>query len=252
VSRLQYATEMRLVRVMCTGRIDLEFIFRSFANGMDGVFIGGCRLGECNYSTQGNYHALNIALISKRIMEHIGLNPARLSIEFMSGAEGNRFAEVTDDFIATVQDLGPIGDGEGIGKAEVKSRLDEVRHLIPYIKRVKKDKLMAPLRNREEEDEYFTREEIDILFRDVISYYIDPAKCQACMICARNCPAEAIISARGEVHIVEQDKCIKCETCFNVCPARFSAVKRLVGEAVPPPLPEGQRAIVRAAKEGVA
>jgi F420-non-reducing hydrogenase iron-sulfur subunit len=78
---------MRLIRVMCSGRVDMAFVLRALSNGMDGVFIGGCRLNECNYVTHGNYHALNMVLLLKRIMERIGLNPERLSIEFMSGAE---------------------------------------------------------------------------------------------------------------------------------------------------------------------
>jgi Fe-S-cluster-containing hydrogenase component 2 len=69
------------------------------------------------------------------------------------------------------------------------------------------------------------------------------------MICAKRCPVEAIISAKQEVHIVEQDKCIKCGTCLEVCPAKFGAVARIVGSPVPPPLPEGKRAIVRKNKE---
>ena len=88
VSRLQYATDIRLVRVMCSGRVDLEFVLRAFSNGMDGVFIGGCRLNECNYITHGNYDALNMVLLCRKIMEHIGLNPERLSVEFMSSGEG--------------------------------------------------------------------------------------------------------------------------------------------------------------------
>src|SRR5210317_1513045 len=98
VSRLQYTTEIRLIRVMCSGRVDLEFIFRAFSNGQDGVFIGGCRLDECNYITHGNYDALSNVHLCKKIMKTIGLNPERLRIEFMSGAEGNRLAEVTNDF----------------------------------------------------------------------------------------------------------------------------------------------------------
>ena len=235
---------------MCSGRVDLDFVLQAFSNGMDGVFIGGCRLNECNYVTQGNYHALTMALLCRKIMEHIGLNPERLSIEFMSAGEGIRFVEVTNDFVKKVKELGPLGEGEGIDKEELKSRLAEVRKLVPYIKIVKNEKLGARLNNnREEDDTFFTSEEIDILFRDVVSYYIDPQKCQACTICARRCPAEAIISAKNEVHVIEQDKCIKCGTCFDVCPVRFAAVAKITGEPVPPPLPEGERAIVRKAKE---
>ena len=80
---------MRLIRVMCSGRVDLEFIFRAFLKGQDGVFIGGCKLDECNYVTHGNYDALAITHLCKKILEHIGLNPKRLRTEFMSGADGN-------------------------------------------------------------------------------------------------------------------------------------------------------------------
>jgi len=109
VSRLQYATEIRLVRVMCSGRVDLEFVLRAFSNGMDGVFIGGCRLNECNYITHGNYDALSMVLLCKKIMAHIGLNPERLRIEFMTSGEGNLFTEVVDEFSKNVMDLGPLG-----------------------------------------------------------------------------------------------------------------------------------------------
>ena len=121
VSRLQYSTEIRLVRVMCSGRVDLEFILRAFSNGMDGVFIGGCRLNECNYITHGNYHALNLVLLCRKIMEHIGLNPERLGIEFMSSGEGILFTEVVDKFCKKVKELGPPGKSEGIDEGELKT-----------------------------------------------------------------------------------------------------------------------------------
>ena len=76
---------------MCSGRVDLAFVLRAFSNGADGVFIGGCHLNECNYVTHGNYHALSMVRICKKIMKHIGLNPERLRIEFMSGSEANPF-----------------------------------------------------------------------------------------------------------------------------------------------------------------
>lgn len=233
---------------MCSGRVDLGFVLRAFSNGMDGVFIGGCRLNECNYSTHGNYHALNMALLCRRIMEHIGLNPERLSIEFMSGGEGLRFAEVTNDFAEKVKKLGPLGSVEGIDKEELKSKLAEIRRLVPYIKIVKKEKLGTALKNTEEYDKLFTSEEIDSLFRDVVSYYIDPDKCEACMICGRRCPAKAIASVKNQVHVIDQEKCIKCGTCFEVCPPQFCAVAKICGEPVPPPLPEEKRTIVRKAK----
>jgi len=245
VSRLQYTTETRLIRVMCSGRVDLEFVLRAFANGIDGVFIGGCRLNECNYITQGNYDALNMVLLCKRIMEHIGLNPERLRIEFMSSAEGILFAEVMREFGNEVTELGPLGIAEGIDQNELKSKLAEIRKLVPYIKMVKDEKLASRLENPEEYDKLFTKDEIDRLFSEVVSYYIEPEKCQACMICARRCPVEAITGAKNEVHVIEQEICIKCGTCFDVCPPKFGAVAKITGEPVPPPIPEDKRTIVR-------
>jgi F420-non-reducing hydrogenase iron-sulfur subunit len=234
---------------MCSGRVDLEFVLRSFSNGMDGVFIGGCRLNECNYITHGNYHALNMVLLCRRLMEHIGLNPERLRIEFMSSAEGVAFAEVMSEFGNEVTKLGPLGKAEGIEQKELKSKLAQLTKLVPYIKVVNQEKLASRLKNPEEYGNLFTKDEIDRLFKEIISYYIDPEKCQACMTCAKRCPVEAIISAKNQVHVIDQDKCIKCGTCLEACPTRFGAVTKISGGPVPPPLPEDKRAIVRKGKE---
>lgn len=249
VSRLQYSTDIRLIRVMCSGRVDLEFILRAFSNGMDGVFIGGCRINECNYITHGNYDALNMVLLCRKIMEHIGLNPERLSIEFMSSGEGILFTEIVDDFCNKIKKSGPLGKGEEIDEDELKFKLAEVRKLIPYIKIVKRKKLESRLENEEEYDGFFTNDEIDRLFSEVVSYYIAPDKCQACMICRKRCPAEAIVGSKNRIHVIDQDKCIKCGTCLEVCPPRFGAVKKISGEPVPPPIPEGGRTIVRKSKK---
>ncbi len=235
---------------MCSGRVDFKFVFRAFSKGMDGVYIAGCRLDECKYITQGNYHALNMVLLSKRLMEHIGLSADRLRIEFMSSAEGGRFAETVNDFTMKIRTLGPLGKQEGLDEIELRSRLNEIINLIPYIKIVKKEKISTRIKDPEEWNRLFTKEEIDNLFREVPSYYIDPEKCQACMTCARRCPADAILSGKNLIHIIEQEKCIKCGTCLEVCPTRFSAVKKIVGEPVPPPVPEEKRVIARKGKEG--
>ena len=234
---------------MCSGRVDLEFVLRAFAQGMDGVFIGGCRLNECNYITQGNFDALNMVLLCKKIMEHLGMNPERLSIQFMSSGEGNLFTEAVDDFTQRVKDLGPVGKAENIDKNELKTRLEEVRKLVPYIKIEKRQKLKSRLRNEEEYDGFFTRAEIDKLLSEVVSYHIAPDECQACMICRRRCPVEAISGAKNQIHVIDQDACIKCGTCFEVCPPRFGAVNKISGEPVPPPIPEEERIIVRRRKK---
>jgi NADH:ubiquinone oxidoreductase subunit F (NADH-binding)/(2Fe-2S) ferredoxin/ferredoxin len=84
--------------------------------------------------------------------------------------------------------------------------------------------------------------------KNLISYHIDPEKCQACMICLRKCPAEAITGGKKQIHVIDQEKCTKCGTCFEVCPSRFRAVRRLSGEPVPPPIPEAARMIARESK----
>lgn len=233
---------------MCSGRVDLEFVLRAFSNGTDGVFIGGCRLNECNFITHGNFHALTMVLLAKRIMEHIGMNPERLRIRFMSGADANLFVESVNSFVQKVKELGPLGQSEGVAPEELKARVAQVTKLVPYIKRVNKDKLATRLNSPDEYDTLFTKDDVDRLFSGVITYYIDPDKCQACMICARRCPEDAIMGGKNQIHVIDQEKCIKCETCFDVCPPRFAAVKRIVGEPVPPPLPADQRMIVKRAK----
>jgi F420-non-reducing hydrogenase iron-sulfur subunit len=234
---------------MCSGRVDLAFVIRAFSNGMDGVFIGGCRLKECNYVTHGNYNALNMVLLCRKIMEYIGLNPERLSIEFMSGGDGILFADVINNFSKKVEALGPLGKGEGMDENELRSKLQDVAKLVPYIKITKREKLGSRLENREAYDALFTRDEVDRLFREVISYHIDPDKCQACMICFKKCPVEAIEGGKNRIHVIDQDKCIKCGTCLDACPPRFGAVKTISGAPVPPPIPEDERTIVRKSKE---
>lgn len=236
---------------MCSGRVDLEFVLRAFANGMDGVFIGGCRLGECNYITHGNYHALNMTLLCRRLLEHIGVNPQRLRVEFMSAGEGILFAEAVDEFSKQVKALGPLGSSEGADRAELGRKLSELRKLVPYIKVAKREKLaQRPVKG--EYDSLYTKEEIDQLLGEVAAYYIDPAKCQACGICAKRCPVEAIAGGKNLIHVIDQEQCIKCGTCFEACPPRFSAVQKLSGQPAPPPLPEDQRTLVRKGKEKAA
>jgi NADH-quinone oxidoreductase subunit F len=83
----------------------------------------------------------------------------------------------------------------------------------------------------------------------LISYYIDPEKCQACLICLRQCPAEAIEGSKNTIHVINQEKCTKCGICLSVCPPRFSAVRVLSGEPIPPPLPATERGVTRATGE---
>jgi len=153
---------------MCSGRVDLDFIFRAFSNGQDGVLIGGCRLNECNYITHGNYDALSNTYLCKKIMERIGLNPDRLKIAFMSGADGILLAEVINDFTRNIKELGPLGKGEGIDEKELKFKLDAARKLVPYIRLVERERLRLPVKSPEAYHTFFTSEEFNRLFNELI------------------------------------------------------------------------------------
>jgi coenzyme F420-reducing hydrogenase delta subunit len=153
---------------MCTGRVDLEFVLRAFSNGMDGVFIGGCRLNECNYITHGNYDALSMVLLFRKIMEHIGLNPERLRIEFMSSAEGILFAEVTSDFVEKIKELGPLGKGEGIDENGLRLKLEAATKLIPYIKLVERERLRVPTKSEEAYNAFYSSDEVNKLFGELV------------------------------------------------------------------------------------
>jgi len=85
--------------------------------------------------------------------------------------------------------------------------------------------------------------------KELIAYYIDPEKCNACMICLKKCPVEAIDGEKKKIHIIDQEKCTNCGICFEVCPSRFGAVKKISGKPVPSPIPEEERIIISKRKE---
>ena len=153
---------------MCSGRVDLAHVFRAFSKGADGVFLGACHLNECNYMTHGNYHALTMVNIARKIMEHIGLNPERLRIQFMSGAEASLFAESVNDFVKKVKELGPLGKSEGMDENGLKAKLEAVTELIPYIRLVERERLRVSFKSEEEYHKFFTSDEFNRLFNELI------------------------------------------------------------------------------------
>ncbi len=153
---------------MCSGRVDLDFIFKAFLTGQDGVLIGGCRLNDCNYVTHGNYDALSNSYICKNIMERIGLNPERLSIEFMSGGDGTVLAEVVNRFTGKIKELGPLGRSEGIDGSGLKHALEAVRQLIPFLRLVEREKLRVPVKSEKAYREFFTGDEVTRLFDKLV------------------------------------------------------------------------------------
>jgi len=154
---------------MCSGRVDLAHVFRAFSKGTDGVFLGACHLNECNYITHGNYHALTMVNIAKKLLEQIGLNPERLKIEFMSGAEANVFVDGVNSFVRKVKELGPLGKGEGMDAAELKFKLDSVTQLIPYVRLVERERLRLPAMPEEEYQKFFASDELKRLFNETVA-----------------------------------------------------------------------------------
>jgi F420-non-reducing hydrogenase iron-sulfur subunit len=106
VSRIQYPPNLRIIRVMCSGRIDPAFILEAFRSGADGVLVAGCHPGDCHYIA-GNYKAQRRGILLKKFLEQLGLEPQRLRIEFVSASEGAKFAAVVKEMVEDIKKLGP-------------------------------------------------------------------------------------------------------------------------------------------------
>jgi len=169
VSRYQYPPNIRIIRLMCTGRVDPSFILRAFSNGIDGVFVGGCWLGECHYLTQGNYHALSMMHLTKKLLKQIDIPPERLRLEWVSASQGIRFAEVMTDFTGQIKELGPLRLGEGSNGHGLKAKLEAASGLVPYLRLVERERLRVHFETREEYEEFFNSAEVDRLFNALIS-----------------------------------------------------------------------------------
>jgi len=134
VSRFQYPTTLRVIRVMCSGRVDPRFVLRAFLRGVDGVMILGCHPGDCHYAT-GNYHAENRVKVLKQLLGLAMVNPDRLVLDWVSAGEGQRFAALVSSFTERIKALGPL-DGAGtvgVGESplqELRERLVAAQHVV--------------------------------------------------------------------------------------------------------------------------
>ena len=107
VSRLRHKANVRIIRVMCSGRVDPQFILNAFAKGADGVLIGGCHFGDCHYM-EGNYKAARRYHLLKRILGDMGIEEERCRLEWISASEGERVRTVINDMVEKVKALGPL------------------------------------------------------------------------------------------------------------------------------------------------
>jgi len=106
ISRLQYPPNVRIIRVMCSGRIDPTFVVRALADGADGVLIGGCHPGDCHY-LDGNHRAMRRYHLLMKLLEQFGIEKERVKLAWISAGEGDKFAQVIKEMTETVRKLGP-------------------------------------------------------------------------------------------------------------------------------------------------
>jgi F420-non-reducing hydrogenase iron-sulfur subunit len=107
VSRIQYPPNIRIIRVMCSGRIDPAFVLEAFKDGADGVLVAGCHLpSDCHYMS-GNFKALRRINLLKKVLKDFGIEPERLRLEWISASEGDKFASVVKSMVDDVKKLGP-------------------------------------------------------------------------------------------------------------------------------------------------
>jgi F420-non-reducing hydrogenase iron-sulfur subunit len=106
-SRLKYAPNVRVVRVMCSGRMDPTLVLKAFREGADGVLLAGCHIGDCHYIS-GNHKTLRRIPLLKRVLTELGIEPERLRLEWVSASEGARYQGVVNEFVEQVRSLGPL------------------------------------------------------------------------------------------------------------------------------------------------
>lgn len=106
-ARMKYPPNMRAIRVMCSGRVDPNFILEALAHGADGVLVCGCHPGDCHY-VEGNYKCRKRLPITKKLVEGMGIDPRRVRLEWVSASEASRFTEVVTGFTEEIRALGPL------------------------------------------------------------------------------------------------------------------------------------------------
>jgi F420-non-reducing hydrogenase iron-sulfur subunit len=105
-SRLKYPSNVRAIRVMCSGRVDPVFVLEALKEGIDGVLVAGCHFGDCHYQS-GNYKTNRKIKLIKKLLEELNVEPERVRFEYISASEGQKFANVVTDFVGELKKLGP-------------------------------------------------------------------------------------------------------------------------------------------------
>jgi coenzyme F420-reducing hydrogenase delta subunit len=139
-SRVQYPPNIRVIRVMCSGRVNPLFIAKCFAEGADGVLVSGCHPGDCHYM-EGNYIARRRFLVLTSILEYLGIEPGRFQMSWVSASEGGKFAEVVSKVVEDVRSLGPIKRfNRGVDLAELGIHRASIHQELPNVQNTLKNR----------------------------------------------------------------------------------------------------------------
>jgi len=126
VSRLKHAPNVRVIRIMCSGRVDPQFIFQAFRSGADGVLIGGCHPGDCHYS-EGNYKMLRRFSMLKKVMVDMGIEEERCRLEWISASEGDKVKAVINDMVDKLKKLGPLSIPAHLFELDKEMKMEDLR-----------------------------------------------------------------------------------------------------------------------------
>jgi len=211
VGRLQMPPNFRVIRVMCSGRVDPMFVLKALESGADGVLVMGCHPGDCHY-IGGNYKAERRMKFLKHILNEIGIGD-RLELQWVAASEGPKFQQVITEFTSKIKGLGP-------------SPLDpEYQYRKPVKEDQKRDQLQDLLCSIADQMDYHSIEPLEIPEEDVMEGYgfpvIDGDKCIGCGTCFLNCPEQVIQmdDQEGSRHISHyQFNCRTCRRCEEMCP----------------------------------
>jgi len=179
---------------------------------------------------------------------------ARYFLEFLTNESCGKCVPCREGMRQMLKTLTRITQGKGkAGDIELLEELAETAReaSLCALGKSSPNPLLSTLKYfRDEYDAHINEKRCPALScKELTAFHIDPEKCQACMLCVKNCPAHAIDGAKNLISIIDQEKCTKCGTCFEICPPRFRAVRKISGEPVPPPVPEEARTIVRGGKK---
>ncbi len=106
IGRMEMPTNVRIVRVMCSGRVKPEFVIKALSDGIDGVLVLACHIGDCHYAT-GNHRTLKRFKVLERLLEHLGMDPRRIRLDWASASEAEPFSNIIREFTETIRELGP-------------------------------------------------------------------------------------------------------------------------------------------------